>query len=178
MGTWGWESKGQNSAIFHCKLTVLFNFLKEIYVLIWQKWKENIPHVWSEAPSSSHIANTSLSSPTYSRIPPSPPKELLESLCYLTSGVNSFSWLPWSFCSCPSLFRGQLKATPLPPAASHCPLFPGCQYLVSNCWCLCQQCYFLPLLKPAGSKAVDIWFPHCPLSVVFLNGRNFSHSQN
>lgn len=61
--------------------------------------------------------------------------------------VNLFSWLPWSFCSHSSLFRGQVKAAPLSAVTSHRYLFPGCQYLVSNCGCLCQWRSFSTLLK-------------------------------
>lgn len=79
------------------------------------------------------------------------------------------------------LFRGKLKATPLLAADSHWSLLPGCQYLVSNCWCLCQQCYFLSLLKLLAPRLSIFYTLLPPHTCVFLNGRmlsQFAKSEN
>lgn len=72
------------------------------------------------------------------------------------------------------LFRGKLKATPLLAADSHWSVLPDCQYLVSNCWCLCQQCYFLSLLKLLAPRPSIFYTLLPPHTCVFLNGRMFS----
>lgn len=95
-------------------------------------------------------------------------------MVYHKCSVNLFSWLPWRFCSCSSLFRGKLKATPLLAADSHWSLLPGCQYLMSNCWCLCQRCYFLSLLKLLAPRLSIFYTLLPPHTCVSLNGRMFS----
>ena len=127
-------------------------------------------------PNSSHVAVFLSLPPPILRTPLFPCEEFLESLCGISQAFCEFVLLAaLSFCSCSSLCRGQLKATPLPATNAHWSLFPGCQYLVSNCWCLCQWCYFLSLPELLASRLMTFHTSLAPTQLCFLlNGRNFS----
>lgn len=126
-------------------------------------------------PNSSHIAVFLSLPPPILRTLLFASEEFLESLCGISQVFCEFVLLAAFKFLC-SLFCLQRPTGGRAPAGGRLThLLPGCQYLVSNGWCLCQRRYSLSLpelLAPTRMTFHTLTGPHTV--VFFLNGRNFS----